>query len=357
MEVMEVNKSFWNRKRVLVTGDTGFKGSWLCLWLESMGAIVHGAALPPPTSPSLYQIAQVGQLCDHTDIDVRSSADVANLFSRFSPDVVFHLAAQPLVRASYQSPIDTLATNVMGTANVLEASRYCGSLQGIVVVTTDKCYQNHGGIWGYREDDPMGGDDPYSCSKGCAELVSNAYRASYLKDAGIGVATARAGNVIGGGDWAIDRLVPDILRSLENDKLVRIRYPSAIRPWQHVLEPLCGYILLAERLCQQGSSYSDSWNFGPSDDDARPVQWIVEKLCQKWSGESTWILDVGNHPHESETLRLDTAKARYQLGWKPRWTLDQSLDMIVAWHKSFHHGDDMQALCKAQISEYECAGL
>ncbi len=352
-----MNKSFWNRKRVLVTGDTGFKGSWLCLWLESMGAIVHGAALPPPTSPSLYQIAQVGQLCDHTDIDVRSSADVANLFSRFSPDVVFHLAAQPLVRASYQSPIDTLATNVMGTANVLEASRYCGSLQGIVVVTTDKCYQNHGGIWGYREDDPMGGDDPYSCSKGCAELVSNAYRASYLKDAGIGVATARAGNVIGGGDWAIDRLVPDILRSLENDKLVRIRYPSAIRPWQHVLEPLCGYILLAERLCQQGSSYSDSWNFGPSDDDARPVQWIVEKLCQKWSGESTWILDVGNHPHESETLRLDTAKARYQLGWKPRWTLDQSLDMIVAWHKSFHHGDDMQALCKAQISEYECAGL
>ena len=275
---------FWKDKRVLLTGHTGFKGGWLALWLQSMGAQVRGIALAPPTKPSLFDAARVGEDMEHCLADIRDFAAIRALAADFQPEVLFHLAAQPLVRVSYRQPVETYATNVMGTVHVLEAAREAGSVRAIVNVTTDKCYENHGTPHGYREDEPMGGHDPYSSSKGCAELVSSAYRRSFLAGAGIALATARAGNVIGGGDWAEDRLVPDTLRALEAGLPVQIRNPLAIRPWQHVLEPLSGYLQLAQRLLAEGQLDAEAWNFGPRDADARPVQWIVERLCAGWGG-------------------------------------------------------------------------
>ncbi len=343
---------FWLGKRVLLTGHTGFKGSWLSLWLQAMGAEVAGVALAPPTSPSLFEVAHVSAGMTHHIADIRDYASIAPLFATLQPEIVFHLAAQPLVRASYQQPLETYATNVMGTAHVLEAARQAGSVRAIVNITTDKCYENHEWVWGYRESDPMGGHDPYSSSKGCAELVSSAYRNSFLKAAGIALATARAGNVIGGGDWADDRLLPDILRALENGTPVPIRNPHAIRPWQHVLEPLSGYLRLAERLYTQGQSYAEGWNFGPNDDDARPVQWIVEHLCAIWGGDARWQTQPGEHPHEASFLKLDTSKARQQLGWQPRWSLQEALAHVVQWHKAWRNGENMRILCMQQISSY-----
>lgn len=346
---------FWRGKRVLLTGHTGFKGSWLSLWLQSMGAKVGGLALTPPTDPALFEVARVADGMDHCIADIRDFASVHARLNSFRPEIVIHMAAQPLVRLSYQQPIETYATNVMGTVHVLEAARHADSVRTIVNVTTDKCYENREWVWGYREDEPMGGHDPYSNSKGCAELVSSAYRRSFLKGAGIAMATARAGNVIGGGDWAADRLVPDVLRALERREPVQIRNPHAVRPWQHVLEPLAGYLVLAQRLHEQGQDWAEGWNFGPHDDDARPVQWIVERLCQDWGDGARWALQPGEHPHESHYLKLDISKARQRLQWAPRWWLEAALDRIAQWHRAWLQGHDMRAFCLNQISQYQAS--
>ena len=353
MTQWQINPTFWRGKRVLLTGHTGFKGSWLSLWLQSMGAVIRGVALEAPTEPALFKVAQVAEGMEHRIADIRDYAAIQALMTEFQPEIVIHMAAQPLVRLSYQQPIETYATNVMGTVHVLEAARHVGSVRAIVNITTDKCYENREWVWGYREDEPMGGHDPYSNSKGCAELVSSAYRRSFLKDAGIAMATARAGNVIGGGDWAADRLVPDILRALEKREPVLIRNPHAIRPWQHVLEPLSGYLLLAERLYNDGQADAEGWNFGPRDEDARPVQWIVEHLCESWGNGAAWSLQPGEHPHEANFLKLDISKARQRLHWTPRWSLETALIRITEWHQAWLLNQDMHAFCLQQISQYQ----
>jgi len=350
--MQQTNIEFWRGKRVLLTGHTGFKGSWLSLWLQSMGATLKGLSLEPPTEPSLFKVARVADAMEHHIADIRDYAAVKAAMDDFRPEIVIHMAAQPLVRLSYHQPIETYATNVMGTVHVLEAARHVGSVKAIVNITTDKCYENREWVWGYREDEPMGGYDPYSNSKGCAELVSSAYRKSYLKNEGIALATVRAGNVIGGGDWAQDRLIPDILQALQEKRPVLIRNPHAIRPWQHVLEPLSGYLLLAERLYTTGQSDAEGWNFGPRDEDARPVQWIVEHLCEHWGDGATWRLQPGDHPHEASFLKLDISKARQRLEWAPRWSLERALDRITEWHQAWLNGQDMRAVCLNQISQY-----
>ena len=351
--IRQVDSAFWRDKRVLLTGHTGFKGSWLSLWLQSMGTTLRGVALIPPTEPALFDIARIAEGMEHSIADIRDFGAVKSQMDEFQPEIVIHMAAQPLVRLSYSQPIETYATNVMGTVHVLEAARNAGSVKAIVNITTDKCYENREWVWGYREDEPMGGHDPYSNSKGCAELVSLAYRKSFLKDAGIAMATARAGNVIGGGDWAADRLVPDILRGLEKREPVLIRNPHAIRPWQHVLEPLSGYLLLAERLYTQGQTDAEGWNFGPRDEDARPVQWIVEHLCGSWGDGASWTLQPGDHPHEAHFLKLDISKARQRLHWTPRWSLETALKHITEWHQAWLNSQDMRAMCLNQITQYE----
>jgi CDP-glucose 4,6-dehydratase len=352
-----VSAEFWQGKRVLLTGHTGFKGSWLSLWLQSLGATLRGLALTPPTEPALFNVARVAAGMEHRVADIRDFATVQAQFDDFKPEIVIHMAAQPLVRLSYHQPVETYATNVMGTVHVLEAARHAGSVKAIVNITTDKCYENREWVWGYREDEAMGGHDPYSNSKGCAELVSSAYRKSFLTDAGIAMATARAGNVIGGGDWALDRLLPDILRALQNKEAVPIRNPHAIRPWQHVLEPLSGYLLLAERLYTHGQVDAEGWNFGPRDEDARPVQWIVEYLCESWGDGASWRLQPGNHPHEASFLKLDISKARQRLQWVPRWSLETALTRITEWHQAWLAGTDMRALTLAQIEAFPRHGL
>jgi CDP-glucose 4,6-dehydratase len=349
------NPSFWDKKRVLLTGHTGFKGSWLSLWLQSMGSVVRGVSLDPPTTPALFHVAKVGQGMDHQIADIRDAEAIKRLVDSFKPEIVIHMAAQPLVRLSYQHPIETYATNVMGTLHVLEAARHVGSVQAIVNITTDKCYDNKEWVWGYREDEPMGGHDPYSSSKGCVELLSSAYRKSFLSVAGIAMATARAGNVIGGGDWAIDRLVPDILKALELKQTVQIRNPNAVRPWQHVLEPLSGYLVLAEHLFDHGQQDAEGWNFGPRDEDAQPVQWIVEQLCHMWCDGATWAVQSGDNPHEANFLKLDISKARQRLNWEPRWSLQTALGHIIQWHQNWMDGQEMRAICLQQINSYQTA--
>lgn len=348
-----IPSKFWQGKRVLLTGHTGFKGSWLSLWLQSLGAELCGVALEPPTHPSLFEEANVAIGMQHHIADVRDADAISLLFSNFRPEIVIHMAAQPLVRLSYQEPVETFATNIMGTVNVLEAIRQVGGVRAVVNVTTDKCYVNKEWVWGYREDEALGGHDPYSSSKACAELVSHAYRASFFSTQGTALATARAGNVIGGGDWAADRLVPDILRSLQEQKSVLIRNPNAVRPWQHVLEPLTAYLLLAQRLYEDGSDFSQSWNIGPSEDDARSVQWIVENLCAQWGADASWAIQEGQHPHEATYLKLDSAKARQCLGWMPRWTLQTALAHVTDWHQAWLRGADMRAFTLQQISLHQ----
>jgi CDP-glucose 4,6-dehydratase len=350
---MKANPEFWRGKRVLLTGHTGFKGSWLSLWLQSMGVTLRGVALKPPTEPSLFAVARAAEGIEHHIADIRDFAAVKTQMDEFKPEIVIHMAAQPLVRLSYSQPLETYATNVMGTLHVLEAARHAGSVKAIVNITTDKCYENREWVWGYREDERMGGHDPYSNSKGCAELVSSAYRKSFLKQAGIALATVRAGNVIGGGDWALDRLVPDVLRALEKRESVLIRNPYAIRPWQHVLEPLSGYLLLAERLYLYGQLDAEGWNFGPRDEDARSVQWIVEHLCESWGNGASWTLQPGDHPHETSFLKLDISKAGQRLHWAPRWSLVTSLSLITGWHRAWLNGHDMRAVCLNQINKYQ----
>ena len=349
----QTNPSFWHGKRVLLTGHTGFKGSWLSLWLQAMGSELRGISLAPPTTPALFDVAKIAEGMDHQIADIRDFDKVNKLFAEFKPEIVIHMAAQPLVRLSYQQPIETYATNVMGTVHVLEAARHAGSVKAIVNITTDKCYENKEWLWGYREDEPMGGHDPYSNSKGCAELVSSAYRKSFLNQAGIAMATARAGNVIGGGDWALDRLVPDVLRALEQNQPALIRNPHATRPWQHVLEPLSGYLLLAEHLYNDGLAFAEGWNFGPNEDDAKPVQWIVEKLCEAWAHGATWAIQPGEHPHEANYLKLDISKAKQKLHWHPRWPLQTALHHITTWHQAWLAGENMHNHCLQQISQYQ----
>jgi CDP-glucose 4,6-dehydratase len=350
---MIVNPDFWRCKRVFLTGHTGFKGSWLSLWLQSLGAEVHGLAMQPPTTPNLFAVAQVeGGMASHAIGDIRDLATVQKAMHAAQPDIVIHMAAQPLVRLSYTEPVETYATNVMGTVHVLESARKTPSVKAIVVVTTDKCYENKEWAWGYRENEPMGGHDPYSNSKGCAELVTSAYRTSFLQGQGIAVASARAGNVIGGGDWAADRLVPDILRAFEQNQSVTIRNPQATRPWQHVLEPVSGYLTLAEHLYTQGQTYAEGWNFGPQDDDAKPVQWIVEHMVNSWGKSASWQQDNVVHPHEANYLTLDISKAKARLGWQPRWPLATALELITTWHHAYLAKNDLRKLCLAQIQQY-----
>lgn len=350
--------SFWRGKRVLVTGHTGFKGSWLSLWLEAMGAQVTGYALAPPTDPSLFEQAQIAALMTHVEGDVRDLAHLSRVVADAKPEIVFHLAAQPLVRLSYEQPVETYATNVMGTVHLLEAIRQAGGVKAVVAVTSDKCYENREWVWPYRESDPMGGHDPYSNSKGCSELVISAFRRSYfppenIANGGVALASVRAGNVIGGGDWALDRLVPDLVRAFLRGESPVIRSPHSVRPWQHVLEALGGYLMIAERLCQGDATMADGWNFGPSDDDAKPVSWIVDRMQAVWGGDAPDATPfAGTTPHEAGLLRLDCSKARAALGWKPALRLEQAIDWIIEWHKGVDAGGDARALTRGQIAAY-----
>lgn len=342
----------WAGRRVLVTGHTGFKGSWLTLWLQVMGAEVTGFALPPPTEPSLFEAARIAELITHVEGDVREFAALQRVVAAARPEVIFHLAAQPLVHLSYEQPVETYATNVMGTVHLLEAARQVAGVQAVVCITSDKCYENREWVWPYRESDPMGGHDPYSSSKGCAELVVAAYRNSYFSNGGPALASARAGNVIGGGDWAVDRLVPDLVCAFEAGVAPLIRSPDAVRPWQHVLEALGGYLLLAERLLAGDRSFAEAWNFGPAEEDARPVSWIVQRMRAGWGDTGEALPDTGPHPHEAGLLRLDCSKARAALGWRPTLSLEQALDWIVAWHKAVGAGIDAREVTLAQITDY-----
>lgn len=349
-----VTPAFWQGKRVFLTGHTGFKGGWAALWLQHMGAVVKGFSLAPPTSPSLFEQANVANGMESEFGDIRDLAAITKSMVEFNPDILIHMAAQPLVRLSYREPVETYATNVMGTVHVFEAARRCTNLKAIVNITTDKCYENREWEWGYRENEPMGGYDPYSNSKGCAELVTSAYRKSFFSAPGTpALASVRAGNVIGGGDWAEDRLIPDILKAFENKQPVVIRNPHATRPWQHVLEPLHGYFILAEHLYNDDKKqFAEGWNFGPIEDDAKPVQWIVERLVKHWGNGANWQLDGGEHPHEANYLKLDISKVKKHLGWYPRWGLNTALDKIIEWHKAWLQGESMKQVCLQQINEY-----
>jgi len=349
-----VNPEFWNGKRVFLTGHTGFKGSWLSLWLQQMGAVVKGFALEPNTSPNLYELAGVARNMESEIGDITNLSLIKDSMISFNPDILIHMAAQPLVRLSYDEPVLTYATNIMGTVNVLEAARTCGNLKAILSVTTDKCYENKEWAWGYRENEPMGGHDPYSSSKGCAELITSAYRNSFFNSVNsAAIASARAGNVIGGGDWSEDRLIPDILKSFEKKSPVVIRNPMATRPWQHVLEPLSGYLVLAEHLFNEGKSFAEAWNFGPKDEDCKPVSWILDKMVANWNDHASWELDKNNNPHEAGYLKLDCSKAAAKLNWKPKWDLDFTLGKIINWHQSFLNGSNIHDECLKEIAEYQ----
>ena len=348
----------WQGKKVFLTGHTGFKGGWLALWLASKGATVRGYALDPSTDPNLFNAARVGTVVEDIRGDIRNAVTLEPALRDFGPEVVFHLAAQPLVRASYADPITTYETNVIGTARVLDAIRRTPSVRAVVSVTTDKCYENKEWIWPYRETDPLGGYDPYSSSKACAEIVSAAYRQSYfptayLADHKVALATARAGNVIGGGDWSTDRLLPDLVRGFLDGRPVPIRRPFAIRPWQHVMEPLHGYITLAEHLLTHDPKFATAYNFGPHDDDSKPVGWIVDKMTKFWGDGASWVLDEEEHVHEAGYLKLDASRARADLGWTPHLRLENVLELLVQWYRAWQSGADMHAFTLAQIAAYE----
>jgi len=352
-----MSPSFWPGRRVLITGHTGFKGGWLSTWLASAGARITGFALEAVGPDNMFAAARVGTVVDHVAGDVRDLDALSAVIRSVQPQVVFHLAAQSLVRRSYVDPLETYSTNVIGTANLLEAVRRVGGVAAVVVVTSDKCYENREWIWGYRETDALGGYDPYSSSKAGAEIVTAAYRSSYFNpaeysDHGVAVASARAGNVIGGGDWSEARLIPDAIAAFRAGVPVTIRSPGATRPWQHVLEPLNGYIQLAERLVSFGTEWAEAWNFGPDPSDTQPVQQVIEALAKRWGDNASWRLDEGPHPHEANLLRLDCTKAREKLGWKPRWSIATALSETVDWYREHASGQDMQAFTRGQIEKY-----
>jgi len=348
-----MNPDFWRNRSVFLTGHTGFKGGWIALWLSHLGANVYGYSLAPPTAPNLFNAIQLrDRLMSAVTADIRDLPKLIAAMRKAEPSVVIHMAAQPLVRESYSKPVDTFTSNVIGTVNVLEAVRQSETVQAIINVTTDKCYENQEWVWPYRENDRLGGHDPYSSSKSCAEIAAAAYRDSFFAEVGIQLASVRAGNVIGGGDWASDRLIPDFLRALDSDKTLRIRSPNAVRPWQHVLEPLSGYLMLAERLVMDGAAFSEAWNFGPEEFDAKPVSWIVERLCQKIPNARS-ELDETPQPHEAGLLKLDSAKAKNRLGWVPRWSIETALDKTVEWHKAWKEGQSMAEISIQQIEIYQ----
>ena len=349
--------NFFKGKKVFITGHTGFKGSWLCLLLHKLGAIVYGYSLEPPTKPSLFKLAAIDQLVTNVIGDIRDYENLKSHIARFKPEIIIHMAAQPLVRNSYKNPIETYQINVIGTVNLLEAVRHVDGIKALVNVTTDKCYENREWPWGYRENEPMGGFDPYSNSKGCSELVTASFRNSFFNPSeynkhGVAIASARAGNVIGGGDWATDRLIPDIIKSLNAGEKVKIRSPLSIRPWQHVLEPLTGYLMLAEKLYSKGTFFAEGWNFGPWDEDAKSVEWIVLQLCQKWGEDAAYEIETNPQPHEATYLKLDCSKAHSFLEWKPRWNIEKTLDSIVDWYKAYLNNAELRDLCYNQIELY-----
>lgn len=354
MNVNLLYSNVYKGKKVLITGHTGFKGSWLCILLNKLGAEIYGYALEPPTNPNLYTEAKLDDFVNSTIGDIRDYSNLLKVVRNIKPQIVIHMAAQPLVRESYKRPVETYEINVMGTVNLLEACRNTSSVKAIVNVTTDKCYENQEWHWGYRENEPMGGYDPYSNSKGCSELVTSCYRNSYFhrtnySEHGVAIASARAGNVIGGGDWAIDRLIPDLIKSLEENKDVIIRNPSAIRPWQHVLEPLNGYLQLASKLYIEGSNFSESWNFGPNEEDIKDVEWITKTFCEQWGNNGNYKIDKNQHPHEASLLKLDCSKAKSLLGWYPKWNILTTIKSIVDWYKSFESGENAKVLTERQI--------
>lgn len=358
MILQKINRDFWKSKRVLITGHTGFKGSWLSLWLQNMGAHVTGYALSPPSIPSMFEVARAAEGMTSIMGDVRDFNHLATVISKYEPEIIIHMAAQSLVRYSYKNPLETYTTNVIGTVNVLESVRVAKGVKAVIIVTSDKCYENKEWLWDYRENDRIGGHDPYSSSKGCAELVTAAYRNSFFpikqyEIHGVAVASVRAGNVIGGGDWAEDRLIPDIMRAFMEDRPVHIRNPNAVRPWQHVLDPLSGYLLLAEKLWSNGFEFSQSWNFGPNNDDARPVSWIVELMKNLWGEGVRWEFDSSDHLHEAMYLKLNCSKARSLLGWSPKLHLSKALEWAVEWYQGYREGANMSTFSINQISRYE----
>ncbi len=349
---------FWKNRKVLITGHTGFKGSWLGLWLKSLGADVTGYSLKPPTSPSMFELLSLQEHLESIIGDVRDLDQLSSVVQTTDASVIFHLAAQPLVRASYDDPLETYTTNVIGTANLLQAARSSPNLDAIVVVTSDKCYASIRKTHFHKEGDAMGGCDPYSSSKGCEELVTNAFRSSYFPDEShpsscVPIATVRAGNVIGGGDWASDRLIPDIARALSAGQPVQVRNPHAVRPWQHVLEPLSGYLLLAEKLCEEGMPFADGWNFGPLKEDTRPVGWILEQLASAWGDKFQWQLDESERPHEVDFLMLDIEKARAELDYEPRLTLTSAPQWVAEWYQAYLDSNDLMTTTKTQITRFE----
>jgi len=359
---MTIDKEFWYKRKVLLTGHTGFKGSWLSLLMHDLGCEIYGYALDPPTNPSFYEEAHIDQLVNSRIADIRNYGQLLTWLQDVSPEIIIHMAAQPLVRESYDDPVGTYDINVMGTVNLLEAARHTPGIKAIVNVTTDKCYENKEWHWGYRENEPMGGYDPYSSSKGCSELVTSAFRHSFFNPKeyqvhGVAVASARAGNVIGGGDWAEDRLIPDILRAVARKEKIKLRNPNAIRPWQHVLEPLCGYMMLAEQLYKDGPQYAEAWNFGPDDSDVRNVEWIAKKFCYLWGEEASVVIDKHPQPHEANYLKLDCSKAKTELGWSPKWGIEKALISIVEWNKEWLSKGDVRRISDQQIHEYFDQGL
>jgi len=353
-----LNRSFWKNRKVFLTGHTGFKGSWLSLWLDALGAKVTGYAFDPPTQPNLFEQAGVAGTLRSIRGDIRDLQPLKTALAECRPDVIIHMAAQSVVKRGYEDPVETYSSNVMGTVHLFEAVRQLKQRCVVVNVTSDKCYVNREWVWGYRENEPMGGRDPYSNSKGCAELVTTAYQESFFpptlfEQHGVALASARAGNAIGGGDWTSDQLIPDLMRAFLAGQPCLIRNPSAFRPWQFVLEPLRGYLMLAERLAADPSRFASGWNFGPVDDDAKPVSWIAEKLVSSWGGQAAWTQDSATHPREAHALKLDAAKAKTGMGWRPVLPLSQALDWIVEWYRAFHSGDDLRRLTQTQIARYE----
>jgi CDP-glucose 4,6-dehydratase len=347
---MEVN--FWKNKRVFITGHTGFKGSWLSIWLNMLGAEVTGYALKPPTTPSLFKLSGIENEINSVINDIRDYDALLNAIKKYSPEIMIHMAAQPLVRRSYADPIETFEVNGMGTANILEAIRNVKGIKAVVNVTTDKVYENKESLTGYKETDPLGGYDPYSASKAVSEIITASYRRSFFDTSKTGIATARAGNVIGGGDWGADRLVPDFIRSILKEQKLFIRYPKAVRPWQHVLEPLSGYMMLAERLYSNGNKYSGPFNFGPDKKDTKTVEWLVKTLCVNWGMGASYAVDKKKHPHETTLLTLDNTRSKKLLGWRPRLSVEQALNMTIEWTKAYKNKENMLKVCKEQIREY-----
>jgi len=352
-----INGDFWNKRKVFITGHTGFKGSWLCLWLHSLKADITGYALQPPTIPNLFETCRIDKFVHSIIADIRHENKIKEAIKSVNPEIVIHMAAQSLVQESYNHPKETFDVNVMGTVNLLEAVRSCKNTKVVINVTSDKCYENREWIWGYRENEPLGGYDPYSSSKACSEIVTAAYRNSFFHPNnyrlhGVGICSARAGNVIGGGDWAADRIVPDCVTALQSGRKIKIRNPHAVRPWQHVLEPLCGYLMLAEKIFAEGPEHSKAWNFGPDDNNVRTVEYLVKTFCDKWGPSASYEIQKNEYPHEAQLLKLDCSMAKSKLGWIPKWDLEEVIDKIVMWTKRYAAGENMVDECIGQIDDY-----